>query len=162
MKLTVGDGISNYIDMLKNLEFTASETISKAVKAGGDIVTDEIRKNLNSLPVVSDHDMGSEKRLRNGPRKAEKEGLQESLGIAPERNDNGFYNVKAGFDGYNKVITKKYPKGIPNAMVARSVESGTSFMRKNPFVAPAVRDTKDKAEQKMAEIVDQEIRKIVK
>lgn len=162
MKLTVGKGMDEYLARLGNLSFTAPDAISKAVKVGGDIVTDQIRANLEVVPVTSEHDFGSAKRLRNGPREAEKQGLLDSLGIAPERNDNGYVNVKAGFDGYNNNPTKKYPRGQPNAMIARSVESGTSFMKKNPFVAPAVRQTREKAEMAMASTIDAEISKVMK
>lgn len=61
-------------------------------------------------------------------------------------------NVKLGFDGYNGMKTKKYPKGQPNVLLARSIESGSSIAKKRPFVAPAVRKTKKAAEETMAKI----------
>ena len=71
-------------------------------------------------------------------------------------------NTKLGFDGYNKQITKKYPKGQPNAMIARTFESGNSFTQKIPFIAPAVRAKREEAERKMAEVIDQTTAKIMK
>ena len=52
--------------------------------------------------------------------------------------------------------TKKYPKGQPNVLLARSIESGSSIAKKRPFVAPAVRKTKKAAEETMAKIIDEE------
>lgn len=77
------------------------------------------------------------------------------------QNDKGYLNVKIGFDGYNRTKTEKYPKGQPNQLVARGVESGTSWKQKKPFIRPAVNRTKKKAEQMMAEILDKEINKIM-
>ncbi len=52
--------------------------------------------------------------------------------------------------------------GQPNQLVARGVESGSSWKLKHPFIRPAVTRSRKKAEAKMAEILDQEIEKIMK
>jgi len=100
--------------------------------------------------------------LRTGIPGQAKKGLQASYGITPmQRDENGFYNVKIGFDGYNSIKTKAYPNGQPNQMIARSVESGTSFLQKHPFVAPGVRKSRKAALKKMEEIIDEETKKIM-
>ena len=157
MRLQVGSGIANYIKQLENVESLTDQTIGKAVYAGADIVTDAIKANIQALPTDDTHP-----EQVTAPRTIQKKGLIDSLGIAPMRNDNGYVNVKAGFDGYNGLKTKKYPKGQPNAMIARTFESGNSFTKKHPFVGPAVRKTKDQAEMKMAQVVDDEINKIMR
>lgn len=158
MKLTVGNGIDKYLRKLENLYKASDETCGKAIYQAADVVTDAIRRNLNNIPTDERYVSGSEKLI--GPKAVQKEALKEVFGISKIRKEYGL-NVKVGFDGYNKVKTKKYPKGQPNPMIARSVESGTSFMRKNPFVEPAIRETKDKAERLMAQVVDQEVDKIM-
>lgn len=157
MRLQVGKDIDNYIDKLSNLEFTAPNAIGKAVYEGANIVADAIKANIKEMPV--DDTRHAEK--LNGIRSVQKEGLLYSFGIARLKDDNGFYNVKVGFDGYNKLKTKKYPQGQPNAMIARTFESGNSFTKKQPFIAPAVRATKDIAEAKMAQVIDEETSKIM-
>ena len=69
--------------------------------------------------------------------------------------------MKIGFDGYNKTKTKKYPKGQPNQVVARGVESGTTWKKKYPFVRPAVERARKAVQAKMAETVDKEIKKVM-
>lgn len=157
MRLQVGKDIDNYIDKLSNLEFTAPNAIGKAVYQGANIVADAIKANIKEMPV--DDTRHAEK--LNGIRSVQKEGLLYSFGIARLKDDNGFYNVKVGFDGYNKLKTKKYPQGQPNAMIARTFESGNSFTKKQPFIAPAIRATKDIAEAKMAQVIDEETSKIM-
>lgn len=159
MKISVGNGVDQYLSRLENLYNASEETCGKAIYAGAEIVTDEIKKNLEKLP--TDEGFAREGEMLQGIKEKQKRALISVFGIAKMRNDNGYWNVKAGFDGYNQIKTKKYPKGQPNPMIARSVEAGTSFMRKHPFVAPAIRATKERAERKMAEIVDNETDKIM-
>lgn len=164
MRLQVGKGIDNYISKLSNLEVSAPDAIGKAVYAGASIVTDKIRQNIEALPV----DDTPHKEYVTAPKSIQKKGLlgrrskkNDGLGIAPIQNDRGYINVKVGFGGYNELKSKKYPKGQPNAMIARTFESGNSFTKKTPFVGPAIRATKDIAEMKMAQIIDEETSKIM-
>lgn len=156
MKLTIGKGIDNYTAELQNLSVSAPRVVGRAIYEGAKIVADEIKKNINNLPV---DDRSYVEGTRDGPTTLQKKALYSSFGIAALRNDNGFMNVKAGFDGYNKVETTRWPNGQPNAMIARSIEAGSSTIKKHPFVAPAVRATREKAERKMAEVLDSEIKK---
>ncbi len=110
-------------------------------------VADAVRKNIEALPAKPDIE-GIEA-YRQG-RKAqltisEKEGVTRRLRISPMQNERGYLNVKLGFDGYNKVKTRKYPKGQPNVLIARSVESGSSVREKSPFIRPALRQTQNEA-----------------
>ena len=84
-----------------------------------------------------------------------------ALERAPMQDQNGYLNVKIGFDGYNRTKTDQYPQGQPNQLVARGVESGTSWKQKHPFIWPAVTRARKKAEEKMAEVLDYEIAKLM-
>ena len=82
--------------------------------------------------------------------------LEASLGITPVAMDrDGFWNAKIGFDGYDA-------KGVPNQLKARVMESGTSTIRKRPFVRPAVNAKKKDAIEAMQRVIDEEIEKIMK
>lgn len=164
MRLTVGKGLDEYLQKLGNLELRAPESIGKAIYQGAKIVADAIERNIEALPV--DDSQHSEQ--LKGIRSIQKEGLKGrpngkggGFGISKAETTNGYRHVKLGFDGYNKLRTKKYPEGQPNAMIARTFEAGNSFTKKIPFVAPAVRATRDKAEAKMAEVIDTEITKVM-
>ena len=91
----------------------------------------------------------------------QKQGLINGFGIAPMQNDNGYLHVKLGFDGYNSVKTKNYPNGQPNSVIARSVNSGTSFRQRIPFVDNAVSRAKAAAEEKMIKKLDTEIKDVM-
>lgn len=150
-KWTVGTGIDNYIKNLQDLEFGSEESAKRAVYEGAKIVTDAIRANIQALPVGPP---------REGKvTQAQKAGLLEGLGIAGFRKDGTFINVKVGMDGYNSEKSRKYPNGQPNALIARSLESGSSFAPKRPFIGPAVNRTKGAAEKAIAEKLEEEIKK---
>ena len=73
-----------------------------------------------------------------------------------------FVNVKIGFAGYNATRTDKYPQGQPNALIARAVNSGTTFRKKTRFVDKAVSASKKSAEAAMDAACNREIEKIMK
>lgn len=76
---------------------------------------------------------------------------------------NGAHDVKIGFDGYGSKPTRKYPKGVPIPLTARSIISGTSFRPKNNFVRRAVnRKKKKKAIERMDEVINERFKKEMK
>ncbi len=152
---------SEYYLKLQELENLAAkdETLEKAVAAGAKVVADKIRSNLESLPTEKFRYL-PEGEKRNGLTPQEMQDLSASFGLAPIKREDGYVNTKAGFDGYGSHPTKTYPHGVPNAMIARAVESGSSMRNKTPFVEPAVRASRQKAIKEMEEVIDEEMKKI--
>jgi HK97 gp10 family phage protein len=156
MTIKVGE---EYAEKLSRLAANADEAAKKAIYQGAKVVADKIKANIESLPEDTyRYLMDGEKfsGLSNG----QKKDLADSFGVTPIKLDsNGDLNAKLGFDGYGSFPTKAYPKGLPNQLLARAVESGSSVRRKNPFVRPAVNSTKAQAVEKMDEVIDNEIKK---
>ena len=155
-------GQDEFYIKLQKLEqvFEKPATIERAVAAGAAPVADAIRNSLEALPEEEFRYLRPGETFSGIPRE-QKEDLEKSFGLSPIRRDkNGFVNTKAGFDGYGSHPTKAYPHGVPNALIARSVESGSSVRRKHPFVDPAVKATKDKAVAAMGRVIDEETEKI--
>ena len=154
-------GLNDYELMISMLSKGVDDIAGKAIYAGAGIVADAIKENIKALPIVRGY--GTEKDpLPGGVTAPQKAGLIDGMGISPMQNDAGYLNVKIGFDGYNATKTEKYPQGQPNQLVARGVESGTSWKQKKPFIRPAINASKSRAEAEMARILDQEIEKITK
>lgn len=152
-KLIVGKGLDEYIASLERMGKLTGTMCGRATYQGAKIVADRVRKNIEALP---------EREITKGVQakgvtKTQKQGLLDGFGISKSRNDDGFIHVKLGFQGYNEKTTPSYPKGQPNSMIARIVESGNSYHTKTPFIAPAVRATKEQAENKMKTIIEKEI-----
>lgn len=156
-------GLQEYELMLAKLGLNTEKIIGKAVYAGAGVIADAVRQGVNGLSIVSSKEsFGTSSNPISGITSSQKKGLLDGLGISKMRTENGYYHVKVGFDGYNRTKTKKYPSGQPNILIARSVENGTSFRVKQPFVSPAVRRAKKAAEQKMKEVLDEEINRLEK
>lgn len=153
------EGVDNLIAQYQKLYGESEKVIGKAIYKGAGVVMNSVVNAVNSLN--TDNSFGTPESPTSGPSTIQKIGLQNSLGIAKMRNDNGFRNVKIGFDGYNSVKTKRWPQGQPNSMVARSVESGTSWMAKQPFMRKAEQKARGPCEAIMSEVVDAEIKKIM-
>lgn len=153
-------GIDDYAKALGILWKDSENIVKKAVYEGADVVANEIKQGLRSIPV--DERVGTKENPVEGVGRRQKADLIDGFGLSPMENKDGYINTKAGFDGYGSIKTKKYPKGQPLAMLMRSVESGTSFRKKTPVIRKAVMRARKAAEAKMAETVEGEIKKIMK
>lgn len=153
-------GMDEYVSKLENLSRNTEPYIKKAIYEGTAIVMSSVKSSLESIQTDDTYHTNSG--VRKGPTSIQKEGLIHSLGIASMRVDGHFINAKIGFDGYNLVRTEKWQKGQPNNMVARSVESGTSWMRKQPFMRRAVNSAKAKCEEAMKVSIEESIEQIMR
>ena len=150
-------GLREYENRLLKLENLTREILGEAIYEGAGLVADAVKSSIESIPIDERYVTGGATLYGITPE--QKAGLRDGFGIARMRDDNGFLNVKLGFDGYNSQVTKKYPGGQPNSLIARSVNAGTSFRQRIPFIDNAVNQTKGAAEQKMTETAEKAIGK---
>lgn len=157
-------GLDEYLSAISELGNKTEELTSQAIYNGADIMADEVRNKIEGLSTVNEnYNRGAYRKGYRGKLSEEqKKGLLDSLGIASIELTAIYKNAKIGFDGYNDIVTKKYPKGQPNQLIARVVESGTSYTKKQPFFRPAVNAKKKTVEDKMAETFEKGIDKIMK
>lgn len=141
------NGLNEYALRLSQLGEESEAIVKQAIYEGAKVMADQICKNIDTIPNIHSYQKAD---LKNG------------LGIASMEDDGtGRWDTKIGFNGYGSVPTKKYPKGLPNILLARSVESGTSFRSKTPFVRRAVTAKRKETLSVMEKKVDEEIRKIM-
>lgn len=157
-KWIVGKGLDSYISYLQKIYAVTDEAIGEAVYEMAKVVADSVRSGIQALPTVSNRaNIATYKKGYSRLSDEEKQGLLDGFGVSPMQDDNGYRNVKLGFDGYNSVKTKKYPNGEPNALIARVTESGSSYREKTPFIRPAVNASKKQAEQAGQMKIDEKI-----
>lgn len=149
--MTVNAG-EDLINKLAKLGKDTDKIAKKVVRAGANPLADEIRKNLENN--LKDSTYAGKDTKKRGTKKSNRRSgdLLDSLGVSPAKIDKyGNANVKVGFDGYDK-------KGTPNVLKARAMESGTSTLKKRPFIRPAINKTSDKCKDEMSKKFDEEIK----
>ena len=138
-KWIMGDELNDYVAYLQKLNLATDEIVKESVYQMAKVVADRVRSNIGSLPEKTG---------------VTKKGLEDGFGISPMQNDNGIINVKLGFDGYNQ-------NGVPNALMARVFESGTSTVQKHPFIRPAVKASQKQAIEAGRNTIDKKIQAII-
>lgn len=135
-KMTI-KGLDEYSKALSKLGSDSVDITKKVVYSGADILANEVKSELRWAIGESGSSTGD---------------LIDSLGIAPIDTDNsGNTNTKIGFDGYDR-------KGVPNALKARAMESGTSTQKKRPFIRKAVNRSKQKCIDAMGKRLEVELK----
>lgn len=125
------EGLEAYADKLRQLGADVEGSIKRAVYPAAGMVIEAIKGNT---PV----------RIPDGG------DLRESLALTKYENEGGFVFTKVVFDGYDR-------NGVPNALKANVLESGSSTRRKHPFIRPAVNRVKRAAEL----MIETEFNKII-
>lgn len=146
-------GLDEYAARVSKLYKDTESIVKQAVYEGAGVVADSIKSGLRQLPV--DNGQGTETRKLHGITNRQKADLIDAFGLAPIENKEDYIQTKAGFSGYGKTKSKKYPNGLPNALLMRSVESGTSFREKTPVIRKAVNKSRKAAVEAMGEKIDE-------
>jgi len=131
------EGIDRYIKQLEAIGPKAAEGMLKyAVYPGAGVLADAIRE-------------GAAAHHRTGD-------LESAINISTMRNDNGFVNTQITFEGYDR-------KGVPNAIKARVLESGTSDETHTAthFISKATRRVKNQAIAAMSEALDEKMNQLM-
>ena len=153
------EGLSEYTAQLNRLEADALPIIRQCLYEGAKIMADAISSAIDTIPTRSNKEFGSSTNMLSGITARQKEGLKSSFGISPMSDRNNVQSVKCGFDGYNSVRTEKYPNGQPNQLIARAIESGTSFLQPCHFMSKAINANKSAVEERMSQVCDEELAK---
>jgi hypothetical protein len=143
------EGLTEWSKKMATLNYIRN--IHRVCKAalfdGAEVVANALRNEINALP--TGNKTGTPEKPINTIHPLQKEGLLDSMGLAPMSERNGKWTTKAGFDGYNTLRTYSFPQGQPNLMIAASIEGGTSFRTKNPFITRTVTKSRNAAKAAM-------------
>lgn len=153
-KLTV-KGLDELLSFTNELSKSTDEILKIGMYDGVAIIADEVNRSIDGLK--TQNGTSKEAKYIND---AQKQGLKDGFGVARYRSDNGVWSTVIGFNGYNRMKSRKYPDGQPNQMIARCVESGTSYTLKQPFMRQALTRVRKKAVETMQKKVISEINKL--
>ena len=127
-------GLEAYQKQMERLGRDYPKVVNAALYEGAKVVADAVRAEIDGLKDSHRHVTD-----------AEIKGLKEGLGIAHFWYEKGNTMTKIGFEGFNSYKTKNYPKGHPNALVARSIIRGTSWISPDRFMTRAVKKSRKEA-----------------
>lgn len=163
MKIEI-TGANEYAQKLAKVGDRSNAIAKRALYPGAKLLADEIKAQIRALPATDNwrniiaYNMGGAATLS----KEQKEGLISGFGLSKMKYDNGKVYIVAGFKGYNSVVTKKWPKGQPNLMIAAVVEKGTSFFIEQPFFKRATNQIKPSVKAAMQSEIDRAVSEITK
>ena len=132
--------MGDYVHELEKLKKNSTGIIKQAVYDGAAVVADAIRDNLPE-------DSGE---------------LKRSLNLSTMKTDKkGYTYTKVQFIGYDeKKKSKRFPRGVPNAVKAAALESGNSRGQKGTHViSRTFKKSKEAAVEAMAKALDEAIGK---
>lgn len=147
-------GMNETIAMFENLTKETDGALKKCVYKGAGVVADSMKDEVKNIKTQTGKQTGKQ-RL---PYDYEKNVLIENLGIAPIKN-KGSVNTKIGFDGYYE---NKRGELRPVPLLANSINAGTSFLKKQPFLSKTVRASQANCVEEMQQQLDEEIRKEIR
>ena len=154
------DGIEELDRMLENLGNMAGPIAARALYDGAAVVANAYSKAVDSIrtgPVNWPGNMRNKARLATPEEKA---ALQGKTGISNFRSDGGpeINTVVGATNGYVQIGGRT----VAVRVLARSINSGTSFMKKQPVFRQAQRSSKDAAQAAMISTANALIEQIIK
>lgn len=155
-------GIDEFAKMLGKLGNEVESIAAQSLYEGAGIMANALKSAIASIPTENWHRVEPGVNPLRSATPAEKRQIQEAVGIAKFDKNGSEVNTAIGItgSGYMKRKTKKYKKGVPIAMVARSINSGSSYRAKYPFVRMARAAAKGPAEAAMVDKAEELIDKI--
>lgn len=158
--MTLKKGGEAIARQLYNMSLAGEGIAKMATYEGAKVMADGIRESIEALPV------DKFRYLRGGDQfsvitKQDKKDLLNSIGIDEiKRGEDGVRTV-IGFAGYGRHKTKKYPNGLPMALLMRSIESGSSVRQAKPTIRPTVSAKRREAKAAMVKAGNEAIKNII-
>lgn len=137
-------GLSEYEKQLNQILAHVDGIVNMSLYDGAAVLANEVQEEIKGLKELTPE---------------ARQGLHDGLGVAHFWHEGEATVTKIGFEGYNSKKTKRWPKGQPNAMIARSLIRGTSWQRANRFTQRAAKSARQKCVEAMRKRFDTEIQK---
>ena len=153
------DGLDEVSDILGRLGDKAEAVASGALYDGAGVVADAMNAAIGTIVSKPSRFYAVEGHFMRYPTDAEKNALRGKIGIAKFRKNGSEVDTRVGMTnaGYAEIDGKRKPV----AEIARSINSGTSFMKKQPVFRRAARSAKGAAQAAIAAKAEQMFNEII-
>ena len=135
------DGMSELSELLDKMEQRAPAVAAQALYDGAGIMAEEIRKGADTIKTAPFRYTKTGTRLPSPEEKAIV--VSAGAGIAKFDKNGTEVDTSVGYRSSGYAMLGKKKKPIP--LIVNSINSGTSFMNKQPFVRKAARTGAPKA-----------------
>ena len=153
------DGMTEISELLEKMDKEAPAVAARALYEGAGVMAEEIRKGAESIQTAPfKYAKRGETRL---PSPEEKQiVLNAAAGIAKFKKDGTEVDTSVGFanSGYADLNGKTKP--VP--VIVNAINSGTSFMKKQPFIRKAAKSGGTKAMAAMKQSIEKDFEEMTK
>jgi len=147
------DGMAEISETLSRMEERAAAVASKALYEGAGVMRREVAKQIASIKTAPFQYAGpGQTRLPSPEEKAAVE--RAGAGVAKFDKNGTEVNTSVGFA--NSGYTKLAGKTVPVPKIVNAINSGTSFMQKQPFVRKASKGGANGAMTAMKNVIETE------
>lgn len=159
MAKVIISGFDTLIDELNDIADHSETICKKALYKGAGLMADQLKTSIDGLATEDQRKTRSRKLLPY-----EKEALQKGLSIFKFEHDKSrdYVQTSITFKGRVPHLTERYPTGLPVIVLARSINSGTTFRRANRYFPTTVRKNAQAVEKEMADTTERELKKFIK
>ena len=153
----VADGTGALRELLTKLGDQAEKAASKGLYEGAGIMADEVERQVGSISTAPFHYAVF---ITRPPSPEEKAAIEGRVGIAKFEKDGSNVTTAVGYGnaGYADVAGRRKP--VPQ--IANAINSGTSFMPKQPFFARAVNNGRSKSSAAITKIIEEDLEQLTK
>ena len=155
------DGMAEISEPLDKMDEKAPGVAAKALYEGAGIMADEIKKDAATIRTAPFKWASSREGQTRLPSPEEKEiVMQAAAGIAKFNKNGTEVDTSVGYR--NAGYAQLKGKTVPIPKIVNSINSGTSFMSKQPFVRKAASSGGKKAIAAMKEVIETEFEAMTK
>lgn len=128
------EGADELLRKMDKLPEKAAKVAAQALYEGAGVMADAVSQAVHGIATEDfKYAAGGQKRMPSPEEKAILEGAKH--GVAKFKNDGNVIQTSIGFD--NSGYANLAGKTVPVPLIANSINHGTSFMQKQPFLRKA-------------------------
>ena len=150
------EGMKEIGDMLAKLGDKSTAAAASGLYDGAGVMAGEIQQKAGSISTAPFHYAVF---ITREPSPEEKEIVQQGIGIAKFNKNGSEVNTSVGYGNAGYAMLAGKQKAV--AQIANAINSGTSFMKKQPFVRNAVASARRKSEEAIVKTIEAKFNEII-
>lgn len=150
------EGMKEISDMLAKLGDKSTAAAASGLYDGAGVMAGEIQQKAESISTAPFHYAVF---ITREPSPEEKEIVQQGIGIAKFNKNGSEVNTSVGYGNAGYAMLAGKQKAV--AQIANAINSGTSFMKKQPFVRNAVASARRKSEEAIVKTIEAKFNEII-